>query len=221
MRTRKSELISDELKPFVGNLIRENRQKYNYSLEDLSLALNHKKNRQTLHKYETGSLNIPYDIFFDICNIFNVDTSILKEIDISKEEREKIEKKFIKNYISNTRIDKDLTIQNEKLINTYKNVTYEPLIGKSELTLKILDDSMSPYYLKNDKIFFKPSKEYKNGDDIIIATKSNVLSVRKLYKYPKGIILQAMNTKYPSININIISPNMILGKVTAIHREIK
>ena len=221
MRTRKSELISDELKPFVGNLIRENRQKYNYSLEDLSLALNHKKNRQTLHKYETGSLNIPYDVFFDICNIFNIDTSIFKEVDISKDEREKLEKKFIKNYISNTRIDKDLTIQNEKLINTYKNVTYEPLIGKSELTLKILDDSMSPYYLKNDKIYFQPSQEYKNGDDIIIATKSNVLSVRKLYKYPKGIILQAMNTKYPSININIISPNMILGKVTAIHREIK
>ena len=63
MRTKKSELVSDELKPFVGNLIRENRQKYNYSLEDLSLALNHKKNRQTLHKYETGALNIPYDIF--------------------------------------------------------------------------------------------------------------------------------------------------------------
>ena len=35
-------------------------------------------------------------------------------------------------------------------------------------------------------------KNYKNGDDIVIATKSNILSVRKLYKYPKGIILQAI-----------------------------
>ena len=52
-------------------------------------------------------------------------------------------------------------------------------------------------------------------------TKSNILSVRKLYKYPKGIILQAMNPKYPSLNVNIISPDMILGKVIAIHREIK
>ena len=60
MRTRKKELVSDELKPFIGKLIRENRQKYNYSLEDLSDALNHKKNRQTLHKYETGLLNIPW-----------------------------------------------------------------------------------------------------------------------------------------------------------------
>ena len=63
--------------------------------------------------------------------------------------------------------------------------------------------------------------DYKNGDDIVIATKSNILSVRKLYKYPKGIILQAMNPKYPSLNVNIISPDMILGKVIAIHREIK
>ena len=221
MRTRKKELVSDELKPFVGKLIRENRIKYNYSLEDLSNALNHQKNRQTLHKYETGLLNIPYDLFFEICEIFNIDTSLLKPIPLSKEEKNILETKFIKNYVSNSRIEKNLTVKNEKIINTYKNASYEPLIGKSELSVKILDDSMMPYYLKNDKVFFEKKTEYKNGDDIIIATKSNILSVRKLYKYPKGIILQAMNPKYPSLNVNIMSPDMILGKVTAIHREIK
>ena len=111
MRTRKKELISDELKPFVGRLIKENRQKYNYSLEDLSEALNHQKNRQTLHKYETGLLNIPYDIFFEICHIFNIDTSILNDIDISEEEKKTLENKFVKNYVNNSRIDKNLTIQ--------------------------------------------------------------------------------------------------------------
>ena len=220
MRTRKKELVSDELKPFVGNLIRENRQKYNYSLEDLSEALNHQKNRQTLHKYETGLLNIPYDIFFEICHIFNIDTSILNDIDISKEEKETLENKFVKNYVNNSRTDKNLTIQKEKIINTYKNASYEP-IGKSELSVKLLDDSMSPFYLKSDKIYFEKQEEYKNGDDIVIAIKGNILSVRKLYKYPKGIILQAMNPKYPSLNVNIISPDMILGKVIGIHREIK
>ena len=220
MRTRKKELVSDELKPFIGSLIKENRQKYNYSLEDLSEALNHQKNRQTLHKYETGLLNIPYDIFFEICRIFNIDTSILNNIDISDDEKRILENKFVKNYVNNARTDKNLTIQKEKIINTYKNASYEPL-GKSELSVKLLDDSMSPFYLKNDKIFFEKQEEYKNGDDIVIAIKGNVLSVRKLYKYPKGIILQAMNPKYPSLNVNIISPDMILGKVNAIHREIK
>lgn len=221
MRTRKKELVSDELKPFVGKLIKENRLKYNYSLEDLSKAINHQKNRQTLHKYETGLLNIPYDLFFEICRIFNIDTSSLSNIDITEEERKKLETKFVKEYVSSTRIDKNLTSKNEKIINTYKNASYEPLLGKSELTIKVLDDSMSPYYLKNDRIFFEKKEDYKNGDDIVIATKSNVLSVRKLYKYPKGIILQAMNPKYPSINVNIMSSDMILGKVIAIHREIK
>ncbi len=221
MRTSKKELVSDELKPFIGNLIRENRQKYNYSLEDLSEALNHQKNRQTLHKYETGLLNIPYDIFFQICNIFNIDTSILNNVEVSEEEKRTLENKFVKNYVNNSRTDKNLTTNKEKIINTYKNATYEPLIGKSELSVKILDDSMSPFYLKNDRIFFEKQEDYKNGDDIVIATKSNILSVRKLYKYPKGIILQAMNPKYPSLNVNIISPDMILGKVIAIHREIK
>lgn len=221
MRTSKKELVSDELKPFISKLIKENRIKYNYSLEELSAALNHQKNRQTLHKYETGLLNIPYDIFFEICHIFNIDTSILNDIEISPEEKKTLENKFVKNYVRNSRVDNNLTVQNEKIINTYKNASFEPLIGKSELSVKILDDSMSPYYLKNDKIFFQKQDDYKNGDDIIIATKANVLSVRKLYKYPKGIILQAMNPKYASLNVNIISPDMILGKVTAIHREVK
>ena len=221
MRTRKKELISDELKPFIGNLIRENRMKYNYSLEDLSIAINHQKNRQTLHKYETGLLNIPYDIFFEICNIFNIDTSILNDLPMDEEEQKILENKFVKNYVNSNRFDKNLTIQKEKIINTYKNATYEPLVGKSEFSVKIIDDSMSPFYLKNDKVFFEKQNEYKNGDDIVIAIKGNILSVRKLYKYPKGIILQAMNPKYPSINVNIISPDMILGRVIAIHREIK
>lgn len=221
MRSSKKELVSDELKPFVGKLIRENRKKYNYSLEDLSEALNHQKNRQTLHKYETGLLNIPYDIFFQICNIFNIDTSLLNNIDISEEEKRTLENKFVKNYVNNSRTEKNLTVSTEKIINTYKNATYEPLIGKSEFSVKILDDSMTPYYHKGDHIFFEKKEEYKNGDDIVIAIKSNILSVRKLYKYPKGIILQAMNPKYPSLNVNIISPDMILGKVIAIHREIK
>ena len=221
MRTSKKELISDNLKPFVGKLIKENRLKYNYSLEDLAKAINYQKNRQTLHKYETGLLNIPYDLFFEICRIFNIDTSILSTVDISEEEQQKLESKFVKEYVSSTRIDKNLNVKNEKIINTYKNANYEPLIGKSELTTKVLDDSMAPYYLKNDKIFFEKQEDYKNGDDIIIATKSNILSVRKLYKYPKGIILQAMNPKYPSLNVNIMPGDMILGKVIAIHREIK
>ncbi len=221
MRTRKKELVSDNLKPFVGKLIKENRLKYNYSLEDLSKAINYQKNRQTLHKYETGLLNIPYDLFFEICRIFNIDTSVLSNVDIDEEERKKLESKFVKEYVNSTRIDKNLTVKNEKIINTYKNASYEPLLGKSELTVKVLDDSMSPYYIKNDRIFFEKKDDYKNGDDIVIATKSNILSVRKLYKYPKGIILQAMNPKYPSLNVNIMSPDMILGKVIAIHREIK
>ena len=221
MRTRKKELVSDNLKPFVGKLIKENRLKYNYSLEDLAKAINYQKNRQTLHKYETGLLNIPYDLFFEICRIFNIDTSILSNIDISEEEKQKLENKFVKEYVSSTRVEKNLDTKNEKIINTYKNASYEPLLGKSELTIKVLDDSMNPYYLKNDRIFFEKQEDYKNGDDIVIATKSNILSVRKLYKYPKGIILQAMNPKYPSLNVNIISPDMILGKVIAIHREIK
>lgn len=220
MRTRKQELVSDELKPFIAKIIKDARTKYNYSLEDLSKALGHQKNRQTLHKYETGTLNIPYDLFFEICRIFNINNTVLDEIPKTKEEQEIFEKKMIKEYMSSIREDKNMTTIDEKIINTYKNASYE-VSTQRELAIKMLDDSMAPFYLKNDKIFFVKQKEYKNGDDIIIATKNNILSVRRLYKYPKGIILQAMNPKYPTININIISNEMILGKVSTIQREIK
>lgn len=221
MRTTKQDLVSEELKPFVCQILKESRQKYNYSFEDLSKALNHTKNRQTLHKYETGSLNIPYDIFFEICRIFNVSPELFEEIPMSKKEKDMFEKKFIKEYISNLRNDKNLTSQSEKIINSYKNATYEPVNTTSELSIKQLDDSMSPVYAKGDKIYFKKEKEYNNGDDIVIAIKSGILSVRRLYRYPKGLILQALNPKYQTINVNIISNEMILGKVTAVYREIK
>ena len=221
MRTRKQELISNELKPLVSELIKNSREKYNYSLEDLSKAINNKKNRQTLHKYETGKLNIPYDILFEICRVFNIDGEVFKTAPITEEEKKIIEKKIIREYVSSLRPDKDLTPQIEKMINTYKNANYEANTNRSELSIKVTDDSMAPIYLKNDKIYFQKQDEYKTGDDIVIAVKNNSLSVRRLYRYPKGIILQAMNPKYPTINVNIISNDMILGRVIAIYREIK
>ena len=114
-----------------------------------------------------------------------------------------------------------LTVKTEKLINTYKNAIYEPNINKSELAVKITDDSMTPMYFKGDKAYFKKQDDYQNGDDIVIAVKSNTLAIRRLYRYPKGIILQAINPKYPTINVNIISNDMILGRVTSIYREVK
>lgn len=221
MRTKKQELISDDLKPFVSRLIKESREKYNYSLEDLAKAINYQKNRQTLHKYETGKLNIPYEVLSEICRVFNIDTLVFQKAPINEKEKETLEKKLLKEYMSSIRKDNKLTPQIEKIIENYKNAHYEAQNNKSELYIKVTDDSMSPVYLKNDKLYFKKQDNYKNGDDVIIAVKNNILSVRRLYRYPKGIILQAINPKYPTINVNIISNDMILGKITSIYREVK
>ena len=142
MRTSKKEQISDELKPLVSNLIKTSREKYNYSLEDLSKAINGKKNRQTLHKYETGKLNIPYDILFEICRVFNIDSEFFKDANITEEEAQKIEKKLIKDYVNSLRQDKNMTPQIEKLINTYKNASYESVNANSNFCIKVTDDSL-------------------------------------------------------------------------------
>ena len=221
MRTRKQELVSDDLKPFVCGILKEYREKYNYSLEDLSRALNYKKNRQTLHKYETGALNIPYEIFFDIASIFNINSDVFDEIPMTKQEKELFEKKMIKNYISTISGTKNVTSKGEKIVNSYRNASYEPVSKQCALSIKLLDDSMAPMYLKGDRVFFRKKDSYNNGDDIVIAVKGNVLSVRRIYKSGKAIILQAMNPKYQTIVVNVFSDDMILGKVECMSIEIK
>lgn len=221
MRTRRQELISDDLKPFVCAIIKEYREKYNYSLEDLARALNYKKNRQTLHKYETGSLNIPYEIFFDIANVFNINSDVFSDIPMTKSEKELFEKKLIRNYVNSMNGNKNMTSRGEKIINTYKNASYEPVSKECDLSVKLLDDSMAPVYLKGDRVFFKKKDTYKNGDDVVLAVKGNILSVRRLYRSQKMVILQAMNPKYQTIALNIFSEDMILGKVECMSREVK
>lgn len=221
MRTRKQELISDELKPFVCSIIKEHREKYNYSLEDLSRAIGYKKNRQTLHKYETGSLNIPYEIFFDIAGVFNISSDVFDKIPMTKEEKNIFEKKMIRSYVNNITGNNNITSRGERIINTYRNASYEPVSKINELSIKLLDDSMAPFYLKGDRVFFRKRDKYENGDDIVIAVKGNILSVRRLYKSGKAVILQAMNPKYQTIALNIFSDDMILGKVETMSREIK
>ncbi len=221
MRARKQELVSDDLKPFVCGILKEYREKYNYSLEDLARALNYKKNRQTLHKYETGSLNIPYEIFFDIASIFNISSDVFSEIPMTREEKELFEKKMIKNYISTMSGTKNITARGEKIINTYRNASYEPITKQCELSIRLLDDSMAPVYLKGDRIYFRKKDVYNNGDDVVLAVKGNVLSVRRIYKSQKVVILQAMNPKYQTIVAGVFSDNMILGKVETMSRDIK
>lgn len=221
MRTRKQELVSDDLKPFVCGIIKDYREKYNYSLEDLARALNYKKNRQTLHKYETGTLNIPYEIFFDIAEIFNISSDVIKDIPMTREEEELFEKKLIKNYINTFNGNKNVTSRGEKIVNTYKNASYEPVSKQCALSIKLTDDSMAPIYLKGDRIFFRKKDSYNNGDDIVIAIKGNTLSVRRLYKSNKAIILQAMNPKYQTIVVNVFSEDMILGKVETMSRDVR
>ena len=221
MRTRKQELVSDDLKPFVCNIMKEYREKYNYSLEDLARALNYKKNRQTLHKYETGTLNIPYEIFFDIANIFNINSDVFDEIPMTKDEKDLFEKKMIRSYVNTMTGNNNITSRGEKIVNSYRNASYEPVSKMCDLSIKLMDDSMAPISLKGDRVFFRKKDSYNSGDDIVIAVKGNVLSVRRLYKSGKAIILQAMNPKYQTIVVNVFSEDMILGKVETLSREIK
>ncbi|MDO5569119.1 MAG: XRE family transcriptional regulator [bacterium] len=220
MRTRKADFIGDEVAPMAITIMKEGRKKYDYSLEDLSRALNYSKNRQTLHKYETGKLNIPYDVFFDICRVFNVD-NLLDVIPDTVSGKNEFEKRLVKEYVRGMNKDRKMTSFDEKTMLIYKNASYDNMVLNGSLVIKLLDDSMSPVYEKGDKIYFKKQSEYSTGDDVVVAIKPNILAVRRLYRYPKGLILQAMNSKHQTVNVNVLSSDMILGKVKGMFRDIK
>ena len=59
--------------------------------------------------------------FLTSTNIFPIYSPIMPIQINCIEERKQIENKFVKEYVSSTRIDKNLTAKNEKLIHTYKN----------------------------------------------------------------------------------------------------
>ena len=165
--------------------------------------------------------NIPYEIFFDIAEVFNINSDVFKTIPMTKEEEALFEKKMIKSYVNNIKGNNNITSRGEKIVNTYRNASYEPVSKVQELSIKLLDDSMAPGYLKGDRIFFRKRDKYDNGDDIVIAVKGNILSVRRLYKSGRAVILQAMNPKYQTIALNVFSEDMILGKVEVMSRDIK
>ena len=140
---------------------------------------------------------------------------------MTKGEKELFEKKMIKNYVNTMNGNKNITSRGEKIINTYKNASYEPVSKNCDLSIKLMDDSMAPIYLKGDRIFFSKKDTYNTGDDIVIAVKGNILSVRRLYRSQKMVILQAMNPKYQTIALNVFSEDMILGKVECMSREVR
>lgn len=80
---------------------------------------------------------------------------------------------------------------------------------------------MAPVYMKGDRVFFSKKDNYSNGDDIVLAVKGNILSVRRLYRSQKAVILQAMNPKYQTIVVNIFSDDMIFGKVEVMCRDVR
>ena len=198
----------------------------NLCLNPDSVKETRSKTKMILKEYEKYNKLTDYEkevfpIFFDIANIFNINSDVFDEIPMTKDEKDLFEKKMIRSYVNTMTGNNNITSRGEKIVNTYKNASYEPVSKQCALSIKLTDDSMAPIYLKGDRIFFRKKDSYNNGDDIVIAIKGNTLSVRRLYKSNKAIILQAMNPKYQTIVVNVFSEDMILGKVETMSRDVR
>ena len=78
---------------------------------------------------------------------------IFIQIGITNQQEQKQVLDFNFDYVNTMKGNNNITSRGEKIINTYKNASYEPINTNGNFCIKVTDDSMAPVYLKNDKIY--------------------------------------------------------------------
>lgn len=74
---------------------------------------------------------------------------------MTKDEKDLFEKKMIRSYVNTMTGNNNITSRGEKIVNSYRNASYEPVSKMCDLSIKLMDDSMAPIYLKGDRVFFR------------------------------------------------------------------
>jgi len=96
----------------------------------------------------------------------------------------------------------------------------EKLSGNSEtFMVKVEGDSMiGDHILNGDYVMVKPQRDASNGDIVIALLNQEEVTVKRLYKKDKQIILQPSNSLYKPI---VTKEAIILGKVIGILRRFR
>ena len=157
----------------------------NYSYEEIAQALGlHSKG--TISKYSSGKIkNINISMIMKISTFFNISPAWLMGFTDNKYHSIKEKEQKPKIY---EEICQGINTKKEILKNEDKY-----------LLIKILEDTMNPFFIKNDTIIIKKQKNFKNGDLVVIKIEDKKLLIRKAWKNNENIILQSVSTNHEPI----------------------
>ncbi len=156
-----------------------------YTYEELSKKLGI-KSKGTIAKYANGQIKNPsFSTVEKIANLYNVSPSWLIG--------------FSENKYINTKADEYVKI---KVLNGESNdsIIISKMLTKSNdyIAFNQKDDSLSPEFLKGDKLLIRCQSIYKSEDICAIDYKNEIL-IRKIIKTDIGLILKPINTDYEPI----------------------
>lgn len=199
------------------NNIKHLRNKYHLSQVDIGKVVN--KERSVISLWER---NKRYPDILDVIKLslhFNISMDSLIHKDLIDEEMFRSTNDY--DYTYNC-IPNDANLIGVKTVgNISKNYLNET---SKYFTLEITDDSMSPDYVKGDRVIFDLVNDYESGKDYIVIIGSKIMFRRIIIHYD-GILLQPLNTSYISdyySTYDITSlPIKVIGVATEIRRKVR
>lgn len=179
---------------YIGNKIRELREKQNLTQEELAEYLN--TTSQTVSRYEIGDRKTNQDILYKLAEYFKVSINdFFPPLSFDNGKLMEIDSDTIQIPVLGT-IKAGIAIEAQQDILEYIDIPKSWLKGgKSFYGLKIRGDSMFPKYNENDIVIFEQTKDYTiaNNKDCAVMVNGYDATFKNVTINDNGITLVPLN----------------------------
>lgn len=204
-----------DLRIFIGNKIKQLREKHGLNQDDLAKKLGTTK--QAISRYEKGDRQANQDILFALSNIFNVD------IDYFFPAREQAPTNVIKstgNFIKIPVIGEiacgDPILAEENVID-YHVEPADLLPAGNLFYLKAKGDSMEPKIPNQSLVLIREQSDVESGEIAAVLVNGETEATLKRVKKQNGyLILHPDNSNYEPMIVDENNPARIIGKALQI-----
>lgn len=197
------------------------REKHDLEQIDLAHQLG-RKSSSSISEWESGKYTPKLKVLSKIAQIFKVDLDDMMNIDLSVESDTVIEGKSTENIPLMGKIACGDPILSEENIENYISFPTELLPSSGKVFfVKAQEDSMVP--LINDKslVLIRKQDVVENGEIAAILLNGNEeVTLKKIRKIDKSILLTPINDDYDPIMVNKDNPAKILGKAVKVINDI-
>ena len=209
-----------DINKYIGNKIRELREKKNLTQEELAEYLD--TTPQTISRYEIGDRKTNQDVLFKLAEYFKISINeFFPPLNFDNATLMEINSDAIQIPVLGV-IKAGIPIEAQEDIKEYIEIPRSwTRGGKSFYGLYISGDSMYPKYESKDIVIFEQTEDYQaaNGKDCAVMVNGDDATFKKVFLDDEGITLQAYNNSYPAMRFNKEQIESKPVKIIGIARE--